>query len=105
MAAPPPKGSEEQTAITFGIAAMDEHLKDADLDFPADKPQILQQIGDRAIAYDPQGNCMSLESAIHETGRQRFESRQDLLNALHPVFEDRRTQGGLGSWVQSLIPF
>ncbi len=105
MAAPPPQGDETQTAITFGIAAMDEHLADAELTFPATREAILRELGDRQVAYDPRGNTMSLETALAETGRTRFDSRRELMNALHPVFEQKRRGGGLGGWLESILPF
>ena len=84
---------------------MDEHLGDVELSFPASREEVLHELGDREVAYDPRGNTMSLKTALAETGRDRFESRRELLNALHPVFEAERRQGGLGGWLQSLLPF
>lgn len=104
MAAPPPSSEPETAAITFGIAAMDEVLEDADVEFPAETDQLLAAIGDRSVPYDPAGNTVQLRTVIEETDRRRFESRRELLNALHPAFEERRRGGGLGDWFRSLFP-
>jgi hypothetical protein len=105
MAAPPPQNDQETSAITFGIAAMDQHLDDADLDYPATPDDILRALGDRAIPFDPRGNRMSLQTALEMTDKQSFASRRELLNALHPVFEEKRKRGSFGGWLKSILPF
>ncbi|MFW5900743.1 MAG: hypothetical protein ACOCTH_03095 [Halodesulfurarchaeum sp.] len=105
MAAPPPQNDQEPTAITFGIAAMDEYLVESELEFPASRTEILESLGNRAVPYDPRGNTMALETALEETGRAEFGSRRELQNALHPVFEEKRERSGLGGWLKSLLPF
>jgi len=106
MAVPPPNGEKDASAIAFGIAAVDGRLEDVDLSFPATRAEIEQAVGDPDIPYDPRGNTMTLSTALEETDQQRFESRQALLNALHPVFEARRSGGeNLGGWLRSILPF
>lgn len=105
MAAPPPQSDTDTAAITFGIAAMDEVLEKSEIDFPVATPDLIGTVGDRAIPYDPRGNTVELRVAIEETGQDQFESRRDLLNALHPVFEEKRRGGGIGEWLQSLFSF
>ena len=105
MAAPPPQNDQETTAITFGIAAMDEYLVESDLEFPASRAEILDSLGNRAVPYDPRGNTMALETALEETGQEKFESRRELQNSLHPVFEGKRERSGLGGWLKSILPY
>lgn len=105
MAAPPPKNDQGTSAITFGIAAMDEHLEGAELDFPASRDDILSAIGNRPVPYDPQGDTMTLAAALEDTDQRKFASRRELLNALHPVFEAKRKQSGFGGWLKAIFPF
>ena len=105
MAAPPPQNDADLAAITFGIAAMDEVLDEASISFPADASELQTAIGDREVPYDPKGNTVTFETVLEKTGQRRFESRRELLNALHPVFEELRRGGGIGAWLQSLLPF
>jgi len=50
---------------------------------------------------------MRLGEALDRCDRDTFESRQDLLNALHPVFEERReaVSSSLVAHLRSLVPF
>lgn len=105
MAAPPPQDDQETSAITFGIAAMDEYLETADLDFPASNQEILGAMGNRNVPYDPKGNTITLETALETTGQRKFGSRRELLNTLHPVFEAKRKESGFGSWLKTIFPF
>ncbi|MFB6154187.1 MAG: hypothetical protein ABEJ27_08045 [Halodesulfurarchaeum sp.] len=105
MAVPPPQGDQDEPdAVAFGIAAVDATLPD-DLEFPADANDIRQEAGDQEIPYDVSGNSIPLSEAIRETNMDSFETRRDLLNALHPVFEEKRESSGVGAWLRSLVPF
>lgn len=97
--------SSEPDAIEFGIAALENEIDSADLTFPADAEEILAAVGDPDVPYDPWGNSLPLSRALRVTDRTSFESRRDLLNALHPVFEAERESGGLRGWLRSLLPF
>ena len=105
MAAPPPSDGHEATAIAFGIAAMDEYLEESTLEFPATRSAILDSLGNRPVPYDPRGQTISLEEALERTTREQFDSRRELLNALHPIFEDERNRGGIGGFLRSILPF
>ncbi len=106
MAAPPPQGDDaEPETIAFGIAAVDEALEETELTFPADADEILAATGDREIPYDSRGRTVRLSAAIEASDHTNFDSRRDLLNALHPVFEAKRDQGGLRGWVRTILPF
>ncbi|MDR5657086.1 hypothetical protein RH831_07815 [Halodesulfurarchaeum sp. HSR-GB] len=105
MAVPPPETDEDETAIAFGIAAVDGLLDETDLDFPADRQAVETALGNRVVPYDPRGNTVSLTTALEDVEKRQFGSRQELLNALHPVFEARRNGAGLQGWLRSLLPF
>ncbi|MFC7213152.1 hypothetical protein ACFQO4_03540 [Saliphagus sp. GCM10025334] len=105
---PPSNGpDDEPTSIEFGIAAVDARLKRVDLSFPASRADVLATLGDANIPYDVHGNTVGLETALEHVDRERFESRQELLNALHPVFEEYRKNhsGGFLRQVRTLLPF
>jgi hypothetical protein len=103
---PPANDDEEPEAIEFGIAAVDARLDDADVTFPASKRDIVDALNRSEVPYDATGRSVSLDDAIGETGRQEFDSEQDLLNALHPVFEKRRSSpAGIIDSVKALLPF
>ena len=105
MAVPPPKNDSDLAAITFGIAAMDEVLDETGVSFPADAAELQTVLGDQEVPYDPKGNTVDFGTVLDKTDQNRFESRRELLNALHPVFEEMRQGGGLGAWLQSLFSF
>ncbi|MFB6113706.1 MAG: DUF5789 family protein [Halodesulfurarchaeum sp.] len=106
MAAPPTQDdSDEPDTVTFGIPAVEAEIDDSEVTFPADASEIRQAVGDPDIPYDPWGGSMSLSQAIQQSGKTHFETRQEFMNALHPVFEEKRESGGLGGWVRSILPF
>ena len=97
---------EEPEVIAFGIATIDARLQGSELTFPATAEDVIEELGGPEVPYDVSGRSMSLEVAVEETGKRRFENRQELLNALHPIFEARREQsGGVVDRVRSLLPF
>jgi hypothetical protein len=103
---PPQSGGDAETGpLEFGIAAVDAQLGDADIDFPASAATVRERLGDVEVPYEPGGGTVDLAEAVERTGREEFDSRQELLNALHPVFEELRASGGTGllDWVRSLF--
>lgn len=106
---PPPSDSEDddETTITFGIAALDARLDDAEVPFPATGDEVVRALGDPDVPYDASGHTVALSRAVEEAHENRFENEQELLNALHPVFESHRERsaGGLVERVRSLLPF
>ncbi|WP_227260417.1 DUF5789 family protein [Salarchaeum japonicum] len=106
MAARPPMtdDGEEPDAVAFGIAAVDEHLES--IDWPATPSEITAATGDPEVPYEASGRTLALSEALDETGRAEFESRRDLLDALHPVFEEHRQSAGPGilSWLRNALP-
>ncbi|MFC7021005.1 MULTISPECIES: hypothetical protein [Haloarcula] len=104
---PPSDDSDEPDVIEFGIAALDGKLPSDDLEFPATAGEIRAHAGTIEVPYDPAGHTMTVGEALDESPEQRFETEQDLLNALHPVFERKRLSGGtsLLAQLRSLVPF
>ena len=105
---PPSSGDDEKPdSIEFGIAAVDAHLRDADLSFPATKDDVNAELGHERIPYDVHGNDVPLGEMLAEVPADQFASRQELLNALHQPFEEyrRSNSNGVVAQVRSLLPF
>lgn len=105
---PPSEGEDDEPdVVTFGIAALDGRLDDADLTFPATAREVEAALGDIQIPYNASGNSIQLSTALNRTSTREFETRQDLLNALHPVFEERRSAApsGLLGQLKAMLPF
>lgn len=104
---PPSNDSDEPDVIEFGIAALDGKLPTDELEYPATAEDVVAVAGDVEVPYDPNGHSMSLAEALESVPVQEFENEQDLLNALHPVFEQKRSAAGksLLSQLRSLVPF
>ncbi|MFT4904158.1 MAG: hypothetical protein ACI8UR_000710 [Natronomonas sp.] len=105
---PPQQGDDEEPAtVAFGIAALDEHLGRADITFPMTDQELISALGDPDIPYDGKNNTISLSRALENTHVSRFETRQDLMNALHPVFEAKRERANnsIVGQLRSLLPF
>jgi hypothetical protein len=75
--------------------------------FPADKDSIVAALGNRKIPYNATGNKVAIDEAIDRTGKESFETEQELLNALHPVFEEMRESASSSVLMQlrALVPF
>jgi len=104
---PPQQDDDEPDAIEFGIAALDARLSETDVTFPASRGDIVDALGDTNIPYNATGNTVSVGEAMDRADRNRFESEQDLLNALHPVFEEMRESASSSLLMQlrALVPF
>ncbi|RXK49092.1 DUF5789 family protein [Halorientalis pallida] len=104
---PPQQDDDEPDAIEFGIAALDARLSEAGVAFPADKDSIVAALGDRKIPYNATGNKVTIAEAIDRSGKEYFETEQELLNALHPVFEEMRESASSSVLMQlrALVPF
>ncbi|WP_435063264.1 hypothetical protein [Halobaculum sp. EA56] len=108
MAARPPQGdTDEPESIEFGIAALDARLDRAGVGFPATTEELIRSLGDTEVPYDAAGNTLELAEVLRELPEERFETERDLLNRLHPIFEDRRRSGAgsLLGRVRALLPF
>jgi len=96
MAARPPGGggSSEPDAIEFGIAVLDEQIGKADVSFPATAEEVRHALGDREIPYDGKGRTITLGEALDQVPQSRFENKTEFLDALYPVFDRKRREGG-----------
>jgi len=104
---PPSDDGDTPDVVTFGIAALDAHLEDVGVVYPVETETLVRELGDPEIPYDAGGRTVSLSEALSETHFTRFETEQELLNALHPVFESYRERSGSGLFAQlrSMLPF
>lgn len=93
--------------MTFGIAAVDEHVTDADPTFPITARELVRVTGDPSIPYDAAGNEVRLSDALDQLSRDRFETEAELLDHLHPVFERyrERAAGSVVARLRLLLPF
>lgn len=109
MGVRPPQqdGDDEVATIAFGIAALDEHLDRADVTFPVRGAELVAALDDPTVPYDAKGHEMALSAALEQSHAEEFETRQDLLNALHPVFEAKRERANntIIGQLRSLLPF
>ena len=109
MGVRPPQGDDDDSgpaSVDFGIAALAAEVDRGDIEFPATAAEIRRALDDPQIAYDPHGNSVALSEVLDAVPRQKYESKKELLNALHPAFEELRTSSGRGilGWVRSLFP-
>jgi len=108
MAARPPANEEDDEAgiVEFGIPAVEGALDAADLTYPVDADDVVAATGDPSVPIDTAGRTLALSTALERCDGRRFDARRDLLNALHPVFEDARRSrtSGVVGLVRSLIP-
>lgn len=104
---PPATGDDEPEVIEFGIAALEPRLERADVEYPTDARSLRHQIGSMKVPYDAAGNTLELDEALRQVEGGTFDSKRELLNALHPVFERKREQSGSGFLAQlrALVPF
>lgn len=107
MRPPPDDGDDEPETVTFGIAALDARVEDAGITFPAEASDIVRQLGDPDIPYDASGHAVALSEVMEKTHVTRFESEQELLNELHPVFESyrERAASGILAQLRAMLPF
>ena len=109
MGVQPPSNDigEEPDVVEFGIAALDARLEDLELAFPVDADHLRREYGSLSVPIDAAGTEVTLGDAVAATDREEFASEQDLLNALHPVFEDRRERASRSiiAQLRSLVPF
>lgn len=107
MARPPPSDDSEPALIEFGIPVLDERLEESDVTFPTDRKELRSRVGGLEVPYDASGNTLELVAALDELEGDRFETKNELLEALHPVFEGyrQRTPTGVVATLRSYLPF
>ncbi|WP_435076890.1 hypothetical protein [Halococcus sp. AFM35] len=93
---PPQDDADEPESLAFGIAALAEHLDRAGVSYPIDSATLVRTLDDPEIPCDPAGNGLALSTALERTGQERFDSEEELLDALHPVFEKHRRSASVG---------
>ncbi|WP_049982924.1 hypothetical protein [Halorubrum sp. BV1] len=105
-ARPPGGGSSEPEAIEFGIAVLDARIEEAGVSFPATSEEIVGALDDPEIPYDAAGRTVSLDAVLDELPQRQFENETELLDAVYPVFDEkRRTSGGVLSALRDALPF
>lgn len=105
---PPQQGDDDAPeTVAFGIAALDEHLNRRDVNFPTTDAELLKTLDDPAIPYDAKGNEIHLSTVLEDAHAKEFDTRQELLNALHPIFEAKRERANnsIVGQLRSLLPF
>jgi hypothetical protein len=108
MAARPPQNDDSSPdAIEFGIAALDARLDGDAVEFPATADELVRALDDPTVPYDASGNGIALSEALESIPQNRFGSKTELLDVLHPVFEERRSSGpsGVIGRLRGLLPF
>lgn len=106
-ARPPQNDTSEPEVIEFGIAALSARIDAAAVEFPTTNRELVAAVDETAIPIDGSGNTMELETALTAVPRDEFESEAELLDVLHPVFEEHRQKAG-DSFVgrlRTLLPF
>lgn len=107
MARPPPSDDSEPDLIEFGIPVLDDRLEESAVTFPTDRDELRSRAGDLEVPYDASGNTLKLAAALDELEADRFETKNELLEALHPVFEGYRQRAptGVVATLRSYLPF
>jgi hypothetical protein len=108
MAARPPQGdSSPPDTIEFGIAAVNARVDETNLTFPATQSEILHAVDDTAVPCDASGSTLDLSQALDELPQSRFETETELLNQLHPVFEEHRKSASTDvvGRLRGILPF
>ena len=93
---PPQDDTDEPESLAFGIAALAERLDRADDSYPDDSAELVRALDDPKVPCDPAGNGLALSTALERVGKERFDSEDELLDALHPVFEKQRRSAPSG---------
>jgi len=104
---PPADDTDEPTAIEFGLAALDAKLSEETIDYPATAREVREQAGHIEVPYDSAGHSVTVAEALEMATATRFDSEQELFNALHPAFERKReaTANSLLTQLRALVPF
>ena len=103
---PPQQDGDDPDSLEFGIAALSPYLSESDLTFPATAEEVVRELGDVAIPYDANGNTVALSEALSAVRASEFDTKRELLDALHPVLEEyRESGGGIFSQLRALLPF
>jgi hypothetical protein len=109
MGVRPPSNNvdDEPDTIEFGIAELDARIEERNISFPVTVADLAAEHGELSVDVDAAGHEMMLHTALEECSTDSFDSRQELLNALHPVFEQRRQEisNSVFGRLRTLLPF
>lgn len=107
MARAPPADDSDPEVIEFGIPVLNDRLEEAAVQFPLDRDELERSHGAMEVPYDATGHTLRLGDALDELDADRFETKNELLDALHPVFEGyrQRSPTGLVATLRSYLPF
>ena len=104
---PPQDDDDEPETLAFGIAALDARLDGADVDWPATGDEVVEALDDPSIPYDATDNSVALSEVLDRVPVRQFDTETELLETLHPVFEEYRensTRSVIGQ-LRALLPF
>jgi len=105
---PPDSGnSESPDVVEFGIAAVDDRLDLDGLSYPVDVADLREQYGSVEVPYTASGRTTDMTTVLKRVETREFDSKRELLNELHPVFEEMRASASssiLGQ-LRALVPF
>ncbi|ELZ26396.1 hypothetical protein C474_19649 [Halogeometricum pallidum JCM 14848] len=106
-ARPPPQGGDEPDTLEFGIAALAEDLSKADVSYPVTDDELVRRLDDVAVPYNAAGGTVRLSEALESVPQSRFASKAELLDQLHPVFEEyrRSSSNNILGQLRALLPF
>ena len=106
MAARPPSNDldDEPETVEFGIVALEARVEERGVSFPVSASELKAAHGDISLAVDASGREMRLDKALDACEKTAFETQQELLNAMYPVFEEERSSGIVGR-LRALLPF
>jgi hypothetical protein len=98
---------EGPDVIEFGIAALDARIGELPITFPVEKETLVSEYGDISVPVDAAGTELRLDDALEEVPKHSFDTEQELLNTLHPVFEKQREKASRSiiAQLRSLVPF
>ncbi|HMB51204.1 hypothetical protein [Natronoarchaeum rubrum] len=107
MAARPPTGDDgdDPEVIAFGIAELDARLDEAELSFPATDEDVRRALGGQEIPYDANGRTIPIGDALAAVERREYDTKNELLDVLYPVFDERRADGGMLGHLRAMLPF
>jgi len=109
MGVQPPSNDIEEgpDVVEFGIAALAARVEDLEIEYPVEAETLVGRYGDIAVPVDAAGTELSVAEAVRKSDCREFDSEQELLNALHPVFEERReaTSRSILAQLRALVPF
>jgi hypothetical protein len=88
----PPDDTADPDVIEFGIAALAARLDESGVAYPTTSQQLCATVNNTAIPIDGAGNTVELAEALDRLPQDEFATQGELLDMLHPVFEEQRKQ-------------